>query len=255
MTDPKQRFTSRADAYVAARPRYPREVLEHLRGDIGLDPSWTIADIGSGTGISCELFLDNGNTVFGIEPNAAMRAAAEKSLSRFARFKSIDAAAESTTLPDESVDLIIAAQAFHWFDPSAAREEFARIVRPGGWVLLMWNDRQIGGTPFLHDYERLLVTFGTDYLKVSHRNITNDDLARFFNAGGLRSARFPNAQHLDYEGLCNRLLSSSYVPTAGDPRHQPMLAELRRIFELHHDNGRVSLLYRTELFYGQLHQR
>src|SRR6185436_5087545 len=127
--DSKNRFSSRVDAYVAARPRYPREVIDHLNAAIGLTPDWHIVDLGSGTGISCELFLANGNPVTGVEPNAAMRAAAEKSLEKFASFRSIDASAEATTLPDTSADLVVAAQAFHWFDIPAARRETERILR------------------------------------------------------------------------------------------------------------------------------
>src|SRR5688572_26148695 len=152
--DPKERFSSRVDAYVAARPRYPQQVIDHLTAEIGLRPDWHIVDLGSGTGISCELFLQNGNTVTGIEPNAAMRAAAEESLRVFAKFRSVDASAESTTLPAGCADLVVAAQAFHWFDIPAARRETLRILRPapaagGGWALLMWNDRKLHGTPFL----------------------------------------------------------------------------------------------------------
>jgi SAM-dependent methyltransferase len=249
--DPKQRFSSRVDAYVAARPRYPREIIDHLRESIGLTPQWTIADIGSGTGISCELFLDNGNQVIGIEPNAPMRAAAEKSFAQTANFRSVNASAEATTLPDQSVDLIVAAQAFHWFDIDAARRECLRILRPGGWALLMWNDRNVGGTPFHQAYEKLLIDFGTDYLKIRHKNIAETDIARFFGSSGYRRAVFPNHQHLDFPRLRSRLLSSSYVPQENDPRHAPMLAELERIFAAQNRDGRVTIEYQTELSYGQ----
>jgi SAM-dependent methyltransferase len=250
-TDAKARFSNRVDAYVAARPRYPRAILDHLGSAIGLRPDWTIADVGSGTGISCELFLENGNEVFAVEPNAAMRAAAEQTLSRFANFKSIDASAEATTLPDHSIDLIIAAQAFHWFDIDATRRECLRILRHGGWTLLMWNARKLDATPFLAAYEKLLIDYGTDYPKVRHKNTDRAAIARFFN-GGFETAAFPTPQHLDYPALQARLLSSSYIPHEGDPRHAPMLAELQAIFQPHQHDGRVTIEYDTELFYGQL---
>jgi len=246
--DSKNRFSSRVDAYVAARPRYPREVIDHLNAAIGLTPDWEIVDLGSGTGISAELFLANGNAVAGVEPNAAMRAAAQKSLEKFAAFRSINASAEATTLPDASADLVVAAQAFHWFDIPAARRETERILRPNGWALLMWNDRKLGGTPFLEAYEDLLLTFGTDYLKIRHNNIVDADLRAFFGPGGFQSASFANEQRLDWPGLQARVLSSSYVPQ-DDPA---VIDRLREIFKRHHDEaGRVTLEYQTELFYGR----
>ena len=160
--DSKTRFSSRVEAYVAARPGYPKEVIGLLQDRIELTPASRVVDVGSGTGISCELFLQNGNPVTAVEPNEAMRAAAEKALAHFAGFRSVNGSAEATTLPDQSADLVISAQAFHWFDRSATRREFLRILRTGGFVLLMWNDRKLTGTAFLEDYEKLLIAHGTD---------------------------------------------------------------------------------------------
>jgi ubiquinone/menaquinone biosynthesis C-methylase UbiE len=250
--DSKERFSSRVDAYVKARPRYPREVIDHLRDAIGLRPDWHVVDVGSGTGISCALFLANGNPVTGVEPNAPMRQAAEGSLAGFApRFRSVDGSAEATTLPDNSADLVVAAQAFHWFDVEKTQGEFQRILRPGGYALLMWNNRRLDGTPFLEGYEQLLIEFGTDYLKVRHNNVADPQLRAFFG-GDYQSATLPNAQHLDYAGVEARLLSSSYIPAAGDARHDMMLRALRRLFDDHNEAGRVTIEYQTELFYGHL---
>jgi SAM-dependent methyltransferase len=250
--DSKNRFSSRVDAYVAARPRYPRAVIDHLNTAIGLTPGWKIVDLGSGTGISCELFLANGNPVTGVEPNAAMRSAAEASLRGYASFTSVNASAEATTLVDHSTDLVVAAQAFHWFDIPSTRKEVLRILRPDGWALLMWNNRQMGGTPFLEAYEKLLIDFGTDYLKIRHNNIGDAELRAFFGPAGWQTATFPNHQHLDWPGLTNRVLSSSYIPQPGDPRHEPMLEQLRAAFDRHHDaEDRVTIEYQTELFYGR----
>jgi SAM-dependent methyltransferase len=250
--DPKDRFTSRVDAYVAARPRYPQAVIDHLTAAIGLTRHWHIVDLGSGTGISCELFLANGNPVTGVEPNAAMRSAAEESLRAFASFRSVAGAAEATTLPERCADLVCAAQAFHWFDIPAVRRETLRILRPGGCALLMWNDRKLGGTPFLEAYENVLVTFGTDYLKGRHNNIADAELEQFFGPDGWRTATFPNHQHLDWPGLRNRVLSSSYTPPPGDARHEPMLAALEEIFDSHNLDGCVTIEYQTELYLGRL---
>lgn len=249
--DSKERFSSRVDAYVKARPRYPRAVLEHLGNAIGFDPLWHVVDVGSGTGISCELFLANGNAVTGVEPNAAMRRAAKQSLGGYSRFRSVAGSAEATTLADGVADLVVAAQAFHWFDIDETRREFRRILRPGGYALLMWNDRRLDGTPFLEGYERLLRKFGTDYLAVRHNNVGDAHFRAFFG-GHFESATLPNAQHLDYAGLEARLLSSSYTPAAGDPRHDPMLSALRELFEQYSENRQVTIEYDTRLFFAAL---
>ena len=112
----------------------------------------------------------------------------------------------------------------------------------------MWNDRKLTGTPFLDAYENLLLTFGTDYKKVRHNNITKSDVESFFKAGTLQCAGFPNHQHLDLQGLLARVFSSSYIPQ-NDPRIEQ---QLRSIFDQHHQNGAVTIEYNTELFYGKL---
>jgi ubiquinone/menaquinone biosynthesis C-methylase UbiE len=149
MTDPTQRFTNRVDHYTKYRPPYPRAVLDLLRVKCGLTSTSVVADVGSGTGILSQLFLNNGNRVFGIEPNKEMREAGERRLNDHPRFTSVAGTAEATTLDDDSVDLVTAGQAFHWLDPERTRTEFARILEPGGWVVLVWNWRRKDKTPFL----------------------------------------------------------------------------------------------------------
>jgi SAM-dependent methyltransferase len=248
--NPTERFSNRVEAYVRSRPGYPATVLAALRTETGLTANAVIADIGSGTGISSKLFLDNGNTVYGIEPNAAMRAAAEEMLRGFPRFHSIAATAEATTLPDHSIDYVAAGQSFHWFDRERSRAEFARILRPRGWVVLMWN-RKRTGTPFLDGYEALLQKFGTDYREVRHENLTPADLAAFFR-GPYTERHFANEQVLDRDGLRGRLLSSSFVPTEADPAFPAMKAELDRLFDEHNIGGAVRFEYDTELYFGRL---
>jgi SAM-dependent methyltransferase len=250
--DPRQRFTSRVQSYVAARPHYPAEVVTHLRVEIGLTSQWNIADLGCGTGISSELFLNSGNAVVGVEPNAGMRQAAEKSLAGFDQFRAVDGSAEATTLPDHCADLVVAAQAFHWFDPAKTRAEAQRILRRGGWALLMWNNRKLSGTPFLESYEQLLISLKTDYLRVRHNNIDDADLAAFFGADDWSAASFPNQQSLDFAGLRDRVISSSYTPPPGDPRHQPMLVRLRELFDQHQHLGRVTIEYETEIYFRSI---
>src|SRR5437870_2796600 len=149
---PKERFSRRVENYVKYRPGYPGAVLDWLRQHCGLTADWVIADIGSGTGFLAELFLKNGNRVFGTEPNSEMRAAGETLLKKYSRFVSVDGSAEATGLDSSSVDLITAGQAFHWFDRPRARQEFERILKPGGWAALVWNERLIN-TPFLVAYD------------------------------------------------------------------------------------------------------
>jgi SAM-dependent methyltransferase len=210
-----------------------------------------IADIGSGTGFSAEPFLQFGNTVIGVEPNEEMRAAGDALLKNFPQFSSIDGTAESTGLPDASVDYIIAGQAFHWFDWPVARSEFVRVLRPGGWVVLMWNLRHFDTAGFNAAYEKLLVDHGTDYTKVRDSHARESDIAAFFG-GEFRRRVISNDQRFDYAGLEQRLLSSSYVPTAGDPRFQPMLDALARVFEENAHDGEVLFGQDLELYVGKL---
>ncbi len=250
--DPTERFTDRVELYVKHRPGYPPQVIELLRQECALAADRAVADVGSGTGISSRLFLDLGCKVFGVEPNAAMRAAAERYLSGYPSFVSVDARAEATSLGDRSVDFVVAGQAFHWFDAARSHAEFARILRPLGWVVLLWNARKLDATPFLRAYEALLLEFGTDYREVRHESAW-ERLDLIYGPGRATRATFENAQEVDYEGLEGRLLSSSYAPAAGDPRHLPMLAKLRELFDEHQRGGVVDLQYETTVFYGHLH--
>ena len=177
------RFSDRVDNYVRFRPTYPPAVVDILSDETGLTKSSVIADVGSGTGISSELFLKNGNEVYGIEPNNEMRQAAERLLASYPNFHSIAAQAEAITLPDASVDHVVAGQAFHWFDRTRTKQEFARILKPGGWAVLLWNTRRLDSTPFLEGYEALLQQYGTDYHATQHKQIATDLLRSFF-AGG-----------------------------------------------------------------------
>jgi SAM-dependent methyltransferase len=210
-----------------------------------------VADVGSGTGISAELFLRNGNTVYGVEPNADMRRAAESQLAGYANFHSVAATAEATTLDPASVDYVVSGQAFHWFDRTRARREFTRILRPHGWIVLFWNTR-IDSTPFLRAYESLLQKFGTDYQTVEHRQVGADMLRSFFSSGEFNSRSLPNEQWFDFDGLKGRLLSSSYAPTEGHPNYQSMIDVLERAFESHNQNGRVCFEYDTEIYFGHV---
>jgi SAM-dependent methyltransferase len=246
-----QRFSSRVENYVRYRPGYPPEVLDLLTKECGLTKDSVIADIASGTGIFSRLLLQNGNRVLGVEPNTEMRRAGEEYLGEFARFTSVAGTAEATTLPDHSVDFVTAAQAAHWFDPPSARKEFARILRPGGWLVLIWNVRRSGLTPFLKEFEGLLARYGTDYQEVRHEHSASD-IGVFFAPSPFRSHVFETRQVLDYPGTEGRLLSASYSPPPGHPNHEPLLRELRRVFEEYQQDGKVTIEYHTRVYYGQL---
>lgn len=248
------RFSDRVENYIHYRPSYPTAILNILQQATKLTPASPIADIGSGTGISTQLFLNNGNTVFGVEPNPHMRQAAEILLAQYPNFYSIEGTAETTTLGDRSVDYVIAAQAFHWFNQIAARHEFDRILRPNGWVVLMWNSRRTDTTPFLSAYETLLQRFGTDYRQVQHKTIDRKELRSFFADGTLQQHALHNEQYLNYDGLKGRLLSTSYTPNESHPNYQPMLQELNRIFQQNSKSGSVCLEYDTQLYVGQLNR-
>lgn len=251
--DSTSRFSNRVADYVAARPTYPPDVVGVLRRAVGLDASWTVADVGAGTGISTRLFLANGNEVFAVEPNDAMRAAAELAFAAEPHFHSIRGTAEATTLRERSVNLVVAAQAFHWFDRRAFREECRRILKPRGFVLLLWNDRKATGSAFLDGYEALLDRFGTDYQAVNHRNVGDADVTAFFAPAPCTHLTLQNAQQFDLPGLRARLLSSSYAPPADDPRAGPMLAELDRLFAACQANGTVTMEYDVQLYLGPIH--
>lgn len=244
------RFSDRVENYVLYRPGYPPEVIEALRAECSLEPSQVIADIASGTGIWTRQLLENGNEVFGVEPNAEMRAAGERLLAGFPKFTSVAGTAEATTLAGESVDFVTAAQAAHWFNRERARREFVRVLKSGGWLVL-WNERVTDSTKFLRDYEQLLLNYGTDYQDVRHEH-TTEEVNQFFDPEPFQERVFEMRQEFDYAGIEGRLLSSSYAPGADHPQHAPMLRDLRRIFNACSVGGRAAFDYKTRLYFGRL---
>jgi SAM-dependent methyltransferase len=249
--DAKQRFSGRVADYVRYRPGYPPEALTLLRTECGLRSGHVIADIGSGTGFLSELFLKNGNRVYGVEPNEAMRLAGEEYLASYDGFASIDASAEATTLDDASIDFVTAGQAFHWFEPVAARREFQRILKPTGWIVVFWNDHRVD-TPFANAYEELLVKYCTDYTRVRDSYPKEHVIREFFGAGSFSQRNLPNEQVLDWEGLAGRLRSGSYVPQEGQANYAPMMAGLQELFHANQQDGQVRMEYATHVYFGRL---
>lgn len=251
MTRPAtERFTDRVADYVKYRPGYPVQLMAFLHEACGVAPGARVADIGAGTGISSKMLLDAGHLVVAVEPNAAMREAAEAWLGDHPGFTSVAGTAEATTLANSSVALVTAAQAFHWFEPVTAKREFARILTPGGCVALFWNSRRLSGAPFLEHYEALLQRYGVDYVEVAERYADDAHMNQWFGHGRMRHAMFDNVQRLDFDGLLGRLMSSSYAPKAGHPNHQPMLTALRELFDQDACDGVVEFVYDTRVYVG-----
>jgi len=249
---PTARFSNRVENYVRYRPGYPAEVVELLRTECGLRPEHVIADVACGTGAFTRLLLENGNRVFGVEPNGAMRETGEQVLAGYEKFVAVAGSAEETTLETAAVDFVTAAQAAHWFDLKRTRVEFARILRVGGWCVLIWNERLVDATPFLREYEQLLLSYGTDYKEVRHER-TTEKIYEFFAPSECQERTFAMQQRFDYEALAGRLLSSSYAPLPGHANYGPMMQELERIFREHVREGVAEVEYKTRVYYGKLH--
>jgi SAM-dependent methyltransferase len=251
MLDPTKRFSGRAENYVRYRPGYPKEIIQYLREYCGLAKESIIADIGSGTGKLSELFLKNANPLFGIEPNQEMREAGERLLKHFPNFTSVTGTAEATTLAGQSVDFIAVGQAFHWFNHERCRAEFLRILKPAGWVAIIFNRRRKDAR-FAEAYEKLSNEFSIDPGATPHRGVKREVIEEFFQGRGSFET-FYHTQEFDFEAVKGRLLSSSYAPEAGQPGHEEMLTVLKKIFEAYKENGRVTFEYETQVGYGRLH--
>ena len=247
-----ERFSDRADAYVRGRPTYPQAIVEQLQKVGALKSGQTVVDVGVGTGLSAEPFLRSGYMVIGVEPNASMRTTGDQQLREYSTYRSVAGTAEATMLPDDAADLVIAGQAFHWFDVPRAAIEARRILRPGGWGALIWNDRQSTGSAFLAGYEALLRTHGIDYAKLLHRHIDEKAIAQFFAPVQTTVVTFDNPRELEREDLLALAGSASYLPAPGDPRHAAMLLALNALFDTHAKNGTVQMMYRTRMHYAQV---
>ena len=253
MIDPFRRFSNRVAAYAQHRPDYPVKIVDLLKTECGLEPGAVVADIGSGTGRLAKLFLAAGFTVIGVEPDPKMRQAATQFLKEYPRFKSVAGQAEDTHLAKRSVDLVTAAQAFHWFNPDQTRREFGRILIPMGWVMLAWNVMRTTTTAFQRAYHDLLLTYGADYDAIRKSHANQEAIGQFFEPARFNIQTYANRQNLDYAGLEGRLLSSSFTPQSGQSRHKQMLQALKAIFEEHQQQGKVTLEYDTKVFYGRIH--
>jgi len=245
------RFSNRVEDYVKYRPDYPIEIIDMLQDSYGLSAGQLIADIGAGTGISAELFLHAGYRVIAVEPNQEMRDKSIELLGHMPGFKAYSGTAENTSLATASVDAVIAGQAFHWFDPEKARAEFSRIIKPGGLVVLLWNERKTSSA-FEIAYDELIVRHARDYVQVDHRNIGTANIAGFFSPAQVRLEVFANRQEFDFEGLKGRLLSSSYMPVSNEQGYPEMLKDLQDLFDTYQQDGKILIHYDTKVYAGRL---
>lgn len=246
--NPKSRFSQCAKNYAKFRPNYPNEIINFLHESIGLTEESVIADIGSGTGISTKLFLDNGNIAYGVEPNLEMRQEAEETLANYKRFYSIDASSENTKLRSESIDIIVAAQSFHWFDLKPTKEEFLRILKPGGMVVILTNWRKKSENKFMNGYMQIVWKYGQNLnLKPS-----NETIPAFFYPNVIRKKVFDNPHSCTFERLKGELTSYSYMPTEQDPEFKPMIKDLENLFKKYNVNGTVTFEFEIVLYYGKI---
>ena len=247
------RFTVRADNYAKYRPGYPQEIIGILEREVGLTRRQNVADVGSGTGLLTKLFLENGNRVFGIEPNSRMRYHAQKSLSRFPRFVSVKGTAEHTSLRARSISLVVVGQALHWFDPDMTAVELARISRPDGSLCIAYNETR-RGSKVMRAFRDIIDKNEASRKKVP--DVGRRYARRFFEGGRFSVFILPNEQTLGFEGLVGRLLSGSHMPTRDQPRKLRRLErDVRWLFDTFQKEGRIRLLYDTRLFVGRVARR
>lgn len=246
MSNSTKRFSDRVEDYIKYRPTYPKELVVILKRKLNLDLDSTIADVGSGTGISSIPFLDNGNVVYGVEPNKEMRQAAEEVLNKYSNFISIDGTAEDTTLPDKSVDVIFCGQAFHWFYKTKAKKEFDRILKDNGHIVLVWNSRSTE-SDFQKEYENVLFENIDEYKFVNHRTISDTEIQEFFKPKAMNVFRIDNKQTFDLEGLKGRLKSTSYCPKSGQ-YYDKLMAQMESIFDNYKSNNSIEFEYETQIY-------
>lgn len=249
--DVTERFSDLVDVYDRARPRYPRALGEWARAR-GLAAGRRVADVGAGTGILSALLLELGCEVVLVEPSGAMRARAQANLGGDPRASFVSGRAEATGLEPDAVDWITCGQAFHWFDVAAARREFRRVLRPGGRVLLVWNDRRADDDAVMAEYERLLADWSVDYAETSYRRVRlGETIGRFFD-GRVEEVALDNEQTLNEDGFLARLFSSSYMPRPDDPRRPGAVAAARAVFARRARGDAILLRYYTRAYCGSV---
>ena len=247
INDAARRFSGKVDDYIKYRPGYSPALIDFLSVECRLTPDCIIADVGSGTGLLTGLFLKNGNVVYGIEPNGEMREAAECLLKDYSLFRSVEASAESTTLHSSSVDFVLVGRALHWFDYEKALMEFSRILKPRGWVVIVWLKRKTASA-FPVKYDELLTTYAKGHKEKMKRQRVMEGL---LTAAAFKRKALEDEWIFDFENLKGLTLSFSVSPRVGDPNYAPMLEALHSLFERYQVDGKVTLNYETLIYYGR----
>ncbi|KDM91139.1 hypothetical protein EA58_13395 [Photobacterium galatheae] len=254
MKQATERFSDRVEDYRKYRPGYPQEMIKALLSATDVHPQSVITDIGAGTGILTRLLLEKGLQVCAVEPNDAMRQAADQSLAGMPGYTSRKAPAEQTGLPDHTVDLITAAQSFHWFCNEVTRTEFQRIAKPNAYLALIWNKRRFS-SPLQRDYDAILRQLSPDYAYVNHMNLKDEDIRRFFAAGDMEQHVFENSQCMDLDALIGRVRSVSYCPQEGSANYTRLILVLTELHRTYQINGKITFEYDTNLYLGRIHVR
>lgn len=249
-SDGVRRFASRADTYSKYRFPYPPKILDVLRREIGFDKEDIVADIGSGTGLLSKLFLSNGNMVFAVEPNAEMRSCAERDMAGFENFVSVNGKAERTTLRRNSIDLITAGEALHWFDPSKTIKEFSRVAKPGGILCVAYtrlrNDLELTGA-----VRKLIRKYERDLAKVPEMSPAL--ASPYFKEGRYSEFKLRNKQMRDLESFKGFLLSMSFMPSPEEAGPSTKLGRaVHRLFDSYESGGQIGLTYETTVLLGGL---
>ena len=245
-------FSSKVNDYLASRPDYPPALFSTFVAEGVLQNLATIADIGSGTGLLTASLLVRGHQVFAVEPNAEMRFAADTLLNKHGQlYQSIDGTAENLPLPDASVDLITAAQAFHWFEIKAARHEFMRVLKPQGQVALIWNDRVLNH-PLHLALNELLKKFGGAKLQALSAHEDRSQVPVFFASSPTKTWTFPHQQWLSEEGLQSLVFSRSYMPERHSDAGEEIKKTIKDITLKFAISGKVAVPYQTTAIIGAL---
>jgi SAM-dependent methyltransferase len=248
---PTTRFATKAEYYARYRPSYPTHILDTLEQEWDFSAQNIIVDIGSGTGIGSQMFLDNDNVVHGVEPNTDMRSFAEQWLSSYQNFHSIVGTGEATTLPPAMCDTIVCAQSLHWLDHDSARQEFQRILKPNGFVCIVWNLPE-RDSAFGQEYEEILLRYGTDYAQIQSDTWTQrKSIEEFFQSSSIQQYEYPNQQFFDAEGLQGRFLSNSFIPDPSHSQYDTMLADIRSLYARHAQKDMIAFRYRTLMYCGR----
>ncbi|WP_449536373.1 class I SAM-dependent methyltransferase [Ferdinandcohnia sp. Marseille-Q9671] len=244
------KFTDKAEIYAKYRPSYPNEYIEYVISEANLTKESMIADIGSGTGILSKQLLEKGYTVIGVEPNDDMRTVAEQTLMPGSRYISVKAAAESTTLEDNSIDLVTVGQAFHWFHMKKFKLECQRILKQDAKVSLVWNSRDSSSD--INKESAVVCQQYCPNFKGFSGGMEEKPIPfhEFFKEGKYDVTFFRNDLEFDVDGFLGRYLSASYSPKENDKEYDSFIAALTDLFDKYSNNGMITIPNITRSYLG-----